>query len=337
MYRSRQLIPRITRFLLILIVSLQPFSNSVVEERDFKENPLAISTSLAIAVQDEYGRLPADRSKPAPTRAEIVNAWQKRQDAIKSARFAWTEQQTHPKGWLPNPRFPEREWLSIPALLIDRSYTVFKTLAVDGNKMRYTFELDRGEEPDGVDVIAKGRGLDKGLGTRRNYSYVSVFDGQMGKAVLSSLTGSPPSTIHQGTMNIDGQNLDTRAILMALRPLDPVIGHLLLDRAVTGGGRRIYKGRSQGILEERHDPSGWKTGLWVEPERNCLVSRYRVAFEQKLMVDIDIDYTEDLRWGWIPSGWRISEMTADGTMQTVVVAKVSSYNINQPIPIEEFR
>jgi hypothetical protein len=124
---------------------------------------------------------------------------------------------------------------------------------------------------------------------------------------------------------------------MAIRPLDPVMGHLLMDRAVTNERRTFYKGRSIFLLEERHDPSGWKTMLWVEPERDFLVSRYDVYFEQKLIVQIDIDYVEDSRWGWIPNGWRVTEMLADGSRRLVAEARVSSYDINQPIGVEEFR
>ena len=55
------------------------------------------------------------------------------------------------------------------------------------------------------------------------------------------------------------------------------------------------------------------------------------------MVDIDIDYASDPRWGWIPSGWRVSEMLADGSMRLVAEARVSSYSLNLPIGISEFR
>lgn len=285
---------------------------------------LLLALPLAGAAQDSrdvFGTLPRDSSKPVATRAEIVAAWQRRQDAMKTASFAWVEQQTHPKGWFGNPRFPEREREAIPALREDRSYSVAKMLAVDGDKMRYTFEVDRVLEP--------------GLGVGRHYRYVSVFDGQVGRMYLSSMTNSPPAR-SLGTSE-DAQNLDTRALPMALRPLDPVMGHLLVDRALPNQGRRFYKGRSTMILEERHDPSGWKTALWIEPERDFLVSRYRVAFEQKFMVDIDIDYASDPRWGWIPSGWRVSEMLADGSMRLVAEARVSSYSLNLPIGISEFR
>jgi len=143
--------------------------------------------------RDVFGTLPRDTSKPVATKAQIIAAWQRRQDGIKSASFAWVEQQTYPNGWLGNPRFPERERAAIPALREDRTYLVSKTLAVDGNKMRYSFELDRKEKPDGVRVQTPDNRTD-GLGLRRKYRYLSVFDGQVGKTRLTSLLDSPPQS-----------------------------------------------------------------------------------------------------------------------------------------------
>ena len=299
---------------------------------------MALPLALAQPQQGPAARLQLgerDRSRPVPAKSEVIAVWQKRQGAINSFRFAWTEQQTHPKGWLSNPRYPERERSAIPGLLIDRSYVVAKTLAVAGNKMRYSFELDRKEEADGVDVVAR-QGGNRGLGVRRHYSYVSVFDGQFGTARLNSFLEHPPGTIIRTTVNVDAQNLDTRPILMAFRPLDPVMEHQLIDRAITNLSRTFYRGKSTFLLEERHDPSGWKTLLWIEPERNFLVSRYMVSFEQNHLVDIDIDYVQDARWGWIPSGWRVTEMLSDGSRRLVAVARVTSYSINVPIG-ETFR
>ena len=92
---------------------------------------LLLALPLAGAAQDSrdvFGTLPRDSSKPVATRAEIVAAWQRRQDAMKTASFAWVEQQTHPKGWFGNPRFPEREREAIPALREDRSLWWISTL-----------------------------------------------------------------------------------------------------------------------------------------------------------------------------------------------------------------
>lgn len=297
---------------------------------------LAFPSTVAFAQHGETGDLPRDRSKPVPQKSEIIAAWQKRQTAINTFRFAWTEQQTHPKGWLSNPRYPERERSAIPGLLIDRNYVVAKTLAVAGNKMRYSFELDRKEEPDGVDVIDR-QGANTGLGVRRHYLYVSTFDGQRGVVRMSSFFDHPPGTTLQTTANVDAQNLDARPLLMTFRPLDPAMGHLLIDRAVTNLSRTFYKGKSIFLLEERHDPSGWKTILFIEPERDFLVTRYLLLFEQKRIVDMDIDYVRDARWGWIPSGWRVTEMLSDGSTRLVSVAKITSYGINAPIGPEQFR
>ena len=300
---------------------------------------LAFPGSVPLAQQGPAERLQLgqrDHSRPVPAKSEIIAAWQKRQGAINTFRFAWTEEQTHPKGWLSNPRYPERERSAIPGLLIDRSYIVAKTLAVAGNKLRYSFELDRKEEPDGVDVIAQ-QGGNRGLGVRRHYSYVSVFDGQIGTVRLNSFLDHPPATMLQTTANVDAQNLDARPILMAFRPLDAVMGHRLIDRAITNESRTFYRGRSTFLLEERHDPSGWKTILWIEPERDFLVSRFMVSFEQNHTVDIDIDYVHDARWGWIPSGWRVTEMLSDGSKRLVAVARVNSYTVNVPIGTDTFR
>ena len=295
--------------------------------------------TLLLAQQGPAGPLQLgqrDRSKPVPATSEIIAAWQKRQTAVNTFSFVWTEQQTHPTGWLSNPRYPERERSAIPGLLIDRSYVVAKTLAVAGNSMRYTFELDRKEEPDGVDVIAR-QGGNRGLGVRRHYTYVGVFDGQIGTTRVTSFLDHPPPTIIPTTANVDAQNLDTRPILMAFRPLDAVMGHRLIDRAITNLARTFYRGKSTFLLEERHDPSGWKTILWIEPEREFLVSRYVLEFEQKTIVDIDIDYVQDAQWGWIPNGWRVTEMVSDGSRRLVAVAKVVSYSINAPIGSDNFR
>ena len=276
---------------------------------------------------DAAGQVKRDLSKPVPSKAEIISAWRRRQNNVASFQFAWTEEQCHRRGWLPNPRYPEREWLAIPALRIDRTYAVTKSLTVSGNSMRYTFDLDRAEEPDGVDVVSPN-GDNRGLGVRRHYSYSSSYDGSRDEIRVTSLLASPPPAIQHFGGNIDAQNLDMRAIMLALRPLDSAMGHLLIDRAITNERRAFYRGRSTFLLEERHDPSGWKTILWIEPERDFVVSRLALYFEQRPIVDMDIDYRHDARFGWIPSGWRIIEMLADGTRRLSSTANVTSYSIN---------
>lgn len=298
--------------------------------------PAATTTRFPLGDLDSAGRLRHDTSKPVPSRGEILRAWRRRQDAIASFQFEWVENECRGPGWMPNPRYPEREWLAIPSLFAERRYSVTKSLAVDGAKMRYRFDLDRGAEPDGVE-IKSAAGDDHGLGVRRHFSYSSVFDGERGETRISSLTVDPPAATWRGPSNPDAQNLDTRAILLAFRPLDAVMGDLLVERAVTNERRAFYRGRSTFLFEERHDPSGWKTILWLEPERDFIVSRFAMAFEQRLVVDVDIDYRQDSKWGWVPSGWRVTEMFADGSKRLVSAATVSQSSINVPVAIERLR
>ena len=57
-----------------------------------------VPTRGVVADHDAAGRLQLDPSKPVPAKSEIIRAWQKRQDAIKSFRFAWVEEQCHARG-----------------------------------------------------------------------------------------------------------------------------------------------------------------------------------------------------------------------------------------------
>ena len=258
-----------------------------------------------------------DRSRPVPPKADVLATWRHRQSAINSFRFAWSEDQTQPRGWVPNPRYVERERLTAPGIE-DRHQVINKTLEVSGDTSRYSYVLDR-----------RGEGDTTGNSNRRHYSYSyeSVFDGNRNITRATSLNDTPP-TIVRGNESRDAQNLDTRAILMALRPLDPILGDLLVDRAVPNLARTFYRDRSTFLLEERRDPLGWKTILWLEPERDFLVSRFVLMFENTCIVDMDIDYVRDASHGWIPTGWRVTELIADGSRRLVSTAKVSRYTIH---------
>ena len=276
-----------------------------------------LSSPAILAAQCMTGSRPQlDRSKPVPPKADVLAAWQRRQSAIHSFRFEWTEEQTQPRGWVANPRYPERERLASPTLE-DRRYVVNKMLAVSRDSMRYSYTSDRRDEGDTT-----------GNSDRRHYSYTyeSVFDGRRNTARATSL-GDTPATMSRANDNRDAQNLDTRAILLALRPLDPILGDLLVDRAVPNPSRVIYRGHSTFLLEERRDPLGWKTILWIEPERDFLVSRFVLGFENSCVVDMDIDYMRDARYGWIPVGWRVTELLVDGSRRLLSTAKVSSHAI----------
>jgi hypothetical protein len=58
---------------------------------------------------------------------------------------------------------------------------------------------------------------------------------------------------------------------------------------------------------------------------------------QQWITEMNIDYRQDSRWGWVPAGWQVIGMMADGSRRLVTVATVTSYGINVPIGAREFR
>lgn len=302
---------------------------------------LAPAAALAAPplLQAELGTPRIDRSKPVPPKPAIVAAWRQRQDAVKTLRFAWTEEQVHVAGWMPNWRLTERDRLSLPRLLTDkgasgaeRRIAVSKSLVLDGTKMRYSFDLERTTDFTGLTRFDNR--------APRRFTYASVFDGRTGTSRVTAVSREPgesvPDILSRGGANPDAQSLDTRPLLMTFRPLDPILGHPFLDRAVTNTSRFFYKDRSTMILEEWRDPAGWKMLMWLEPERDFIVTRYIIAFEQNVYTDIEIDYARDRKWGWVPSGWRVTYKVEDGSRRVLTTARVTSYAINEPIAAREF-
>jgi hypothetical protein len=82
------------------------------------------------------------------------------------------------------------------------------------------------------------------------------------------------------------------------------------------------------IVEEKHDSRGWKASLCVEPERDFVIRRSLLYLRNKTVVDVEIDYSRDSRWGWLPSGWRVLRANSDGSLWQSAVASVTGHMIN---------
>src|SRR5881394_2229478 len=61
---------------------------------------------------DAAGQVKRDLSKPVPSKAEIINAWRRRQNNVAAFYFAWTEEECHRRGssWFATPRKTRRHW-----------------------------------------------------------------------------------------------------------------------------------------------------------------------------------------------------------------------------------
>ena len=79
------------------------------------------------------------------------------------------------------------------------------------------------------------------------------------------------------------------------------------------------------------------TTLWTDRDQDFAVRRIVVANGKRVLVQYDIDYAKDAKYGWIPSHWKTTVNGSDGKAKTTVEGSVKSYKINPVIPIAEFR
>jgi hypothetical protein len=173
-------------------------------------------------------------------RGQVLQAWRQRQLAIDSAHFVWAEQQAHRRDWLPNPRHPEPDRVRDPEIRFERMDSIFRTLVITGNQMRFSY-VARRLTPDGARPI---------------------FD-------TVRLDWRAPSPVPQ--------ELWLRPILMAIRPLDRHLGMTGLGRGrVNPWYDPMYRGPPVLNFEEPVGRDGWKWSFWVDPARDYIIKRYRL-------------------------------------------------------------
>ncbi|MGC1274333.1 MAG: hypothetical protein WBC44_11555 [Planctomycetaceae bacterium] len=76
--------------------------------------------------------------------------------------------------------------------------------------------------------------------------------------------------------------------------------------------------------------------FWLDPAREFLPLRTIQIVEGKPRITTDIEYQRDEEHGWVPSGWRIVYVGEKGDLRETSEITVTHYEINQPIPHEEF-
>lgn len=92
------------------------------------------------------------------------------------------------------------------------------------------------------------------------------------------------------------------------------------------------------ILESApRSPESHSAALWVDPSRECSVQRYILSMGGKVRLQLNIDYTRDEQYGFVPSAWEIARLDPGGNPRESVSASVVSFVLNRRIPVEEFQ
>ena len=265
-------------------------------------------------------RAHAAESAQPPTLEAVLDAWNKREDRLRSLQVVWRERRWEKKGWYLHPgqskSFNPNGVTDPPK---DLEYDVEASLVVDGDRRRHAYRhsnWDYGPRYDGLKDA------------------VNVFDGKVARRF------SPPGCVLPFPDGIISTAWEPRsdlwltACLLAVRPS----WGLSSDRS----GLEIAKGdalldRTPCLVLEVRRKSQLLESYWCESKAPFVVRR-RLAFGEEGVIagQMDITYEYDKRHDTpLPSGWKTTAMKA-ASPYMLGQCRVGACVVNPPLSDTEF-
>ncbi len=256
-----------------------------------------------------------------PTVEDVRSAWLARQERVQTAVFEWSEERLFTKGSIDDSSSLANGGPYPPE---DAS------VVIDSNVFGFD---DRGRvflETAAWDPPAGGKG--------GKTIYRSAFNGQV------SVDYFPPANVDFAVGTIydsDGykeiRSIGIRPLLLVYRPFahnmlraDLSTYSVLPDDAAVNGIRCI-------ILRQDAPPGRRvQESYFLDPSRQFLPLRFLSTHSGKPTVQIDIEFTSDAKFGFVPSGWKLLFLRPSGAINTSQVATVQSVAINDPISDDQF-
>ncbi|HUE72323.1 MAG TPA: hypothetical protein VMP01_15670 [Pirellulaceae bacterium] len=257
----------------------------------------------------------------------LRQAWQRRQDAVTSARFEWQSDcdmrplrgpQTAPKTASGKGARPEEQPTPLPEAA-PIPIRVPKVFMLKGAKCRY---------------LTRQINLKEKVSNHTEGGYLSTFDGHRSMRLKDGKAGSQNTgTILAPPVYDDVKNVHFRAITLCFRPLDPSFqGDFELSDFDLVSTEETVDGQPCMLLRQRADraKNGIVNLLHVDPAREFVVLRWAEEVDGRLSAQIDITYSQDATIGWVPSGWNLAFMPR-GVIVERCTAKVTDYALNEPL------
>jgi len=274
-------------------------------------------------------RAQAPSSAPAVTIEQVRRAWQGRQDRVRSARVAWSEErfmaalpeklrQAKLGGRL-QPRFPDR----------DLTFKATGAMSLSGNMLRY---------------VHAGKYWHPFVGELLDRTYTATFDGDKGQ---THSTHDPPRPndlpavgfIKSERRHPERANDSLIPTLMTFRPYDANLGGVDVAQYAVSARAGAVEGVSCVLLEAKKWIDGMRMDFWLDPHREFVVLRAekRITGQPYPHFVIDVSYQKDASLGWIPSAWKYVNQGGGPAVREQTMARVTRYEINVSIPRSEFQ
>ncbi len=274
----------------------------------------AVVLAFLVTFPTAFARADEKGSAAAISRDDIVRAWNRRKEQVRSARFEWSEvRNTTADLFLPGETRVEPD---------DPQYGVDSSLSLKGDQIRHTFRKSIWREN----------------APRGENEYVSVSNGTTSKVYL------PPGYVSDYPMGHATNEYGSNDIASVyLKPF------LWTFRTSTSGAlvapmevfdvvpdHVIHQGRECVILRHRASPThGYD--VWVDPSRDFLIVRQQFVRDGRVGNQLDIDYEFNDQGGvWVPSDWRFAMLNSKGNPIHSVNGTLTRAEINVDIPDTDF-
>jgi hypothetical protein len=245
-----------------------------------------------------------------PAAKEVIDGWVKREPAIRSLRFRWVEVTTTDTSVLRRRNrtrpLPQKMTLESKA-----------TLTIDGDRMRFE---------------RVGPGYNERHGGYVNQIYISTYNVKASKAFYD-MAGTPwrAGFVLTREDNQDCDNYNLRPMMLFCMPLSPKYRRL----GDAGGWKldsttREIQGHPCRALIKGDE------SYWFDPSRGNAILLYEYAERGVALLRQEIFYSEDAKYGLIPSRWTSERYAGKNILIESTRATARQYEINKNYSDEVF-
>ncbi|HIQ22185.1 MAG TPA: hypothetical protein EYH34_13255, partial [Planctomycetes bacterium] len=261
----------------------------------------------------------------------IVQSWSSREQRIRSAVFEWEESVLRTKHSGSFRRLDGEVVLYPPGDVRHRRRCVFK---LAGRKMRYEYW---------------GPAFVFELGGYAPRRHISTNDGEVTVSLFDNdCPGSgqfyPTCVVSAESVAPNSRSIELRPFLLWCRPFTIRQGEDYdVAQYDVAPFRPSLRGRVCIVLRNVVVGGRMENVLWVDSERGFVPLRWQSSVEGGLRVQLDVDYTQDVTYGPVPSWWKYTVYerprgdSGPGRVTDQTVANLKSYELNVKLPVETFR
>lgn len=251
---------------------------------------------------------------------QIGNKWKSRENKFRSGRLIWNVHHTFVRGSisLNDPQLPV-----LPPE--DLSFEAPLSLLFDGDKTKYSakWKLWRNKENDLVDYE-----IIRGFDGERSLEYVPTPEA---RGYPAGVIRSPKTVTPYLFDQVLPLTLTIRPFMLERRGFQIGNSTILNTKAIVDDDV-CY------IIQNRPESTNEKTvAVWVNPTKDFAIVGYAEMLKNVVLFKIDIDYSNNPKFGWIPKQWRINKLNRDGSVRETSRGTVADLVYNLDFPASEFQ